>query len=99
MLSRIGMVTDATMPDPDFTRLPDPDPAVFTAPLKRPDHIGKDWIEPAQRSYGSDENAVWDAKKPDERLDNFSTDIDILDAFEYSWEPFIPKLCPDMKER
>lgn len=48
---------------------------------------------------GGLENAVWDAKKPDERLDNFSTDIDILDAFEYSWEPFIPKLCPDMKER
>ena len=48
---------------------------------------------------GGLENAVWDSKKPDERLDNFSTDIDILDAFEYSWEPFISKLCPDMKER
>lgn len=48
---------------------------------------------------GGLENAVWDSKKPDERLDNFSTDIDILDAFEYSWEPFIAKLCPDMKER
>ncbi len=41
---------------------------------------------------------MWDSKKPDERLDNFSTDIDILDAFEYSWEPFISKLCPDMKK-
>ena len=49
------------MPDTDFTRLPNPDPAVFTAPLKRPDHVGADWIEPAQRSYGSDENAVWNA--------------------------------------
>ena len=48
---------------------------------------------------GGLENAVWNSKKPDERLDNFSTDIDILDAFEYSWEPFISKLCPDMKER
>lgn len=48
---------------------------------------------------GGLENAVWDSKKPDERLDNFSTDIDILDAFEYSWEPFISRLCPDMKER
>lgn len=45
---------------------------------------------------GGLENAVWDSKKPDERLDNFSTDIDILDAFEYSWEPFISRLCPDM---
>ena len=49
------------MLDTDFTRLPNPDPAVFTAPLKRPDHVGVDWIEPAQHSYGSDENAVWDA--------------------------------------
>ena len=49
------------MLDTDFTRLPNPDPAVFTAPLKRPDHVGEDWIEPAQRSYGSDENAVWNA--------------------------------------
>lgn len=48
---------------------------------------------------GGLENAVWDSKKPDERLDNFSTDIDILDAFEYSWEPFMFKLCPDMKVR
>jgi PBSX family phage terminase large subunit len=48
---------------------------------------------------GGLENAVWDGKKPDERLDNFSTDIDILDAFEYSWEPFMARLCPDMKER
>lgn len=39
-------------------------------------------------------NAVWDPKKPDTRLDNFTSDIDILDAFEYSWERFIPKLTP-----
>lgn len=46
---------------------------------------------------GGLKSAVWDAKKPDTRLDNFSTDIDILDAFEYSWEPFIMRLCPDLK--
>ncbi len=45
---------------------------------------------------GGLENAVWNSKKPDERLDNFSTDIDILDAFEYSWEAFIPRLCPNI---
>lgn len=43
--------------------------------------------------------AVWDSKEAekgkDVRLDNFSTDIDILDAFEYSYERFIPKLVPD----
>jgi len=48
------------MPETDFTRLPDPDPAVFTAPLQRPAHIGDDWLEPVQHSYGADEDAVWD---------------------------------------
>lgn len=48
---------------------------------------------------GGLENAIWNPKKPDERLDNFSTDIDIMDAFEYSWEAFIKKLCPYLKER
>lgn len=37
--------------------------------------------------------AVWDdSAARDKRLDNFSSDIDILDAFEYSFERFIPKL-------
>jgi len=35
--------------------------------------------------------AIWDPRKADTRLDNFSTDIDIIDAFEYSWERFIIK--------
>jgi len=48
---------------------------------------------------GGLESAAWDPDKDDERLDNFSSDIDILDAFEYSWEPFMSRLCPDMKER
>lgn len=47
--------------------------------------------------------AVWDGKAAEQgkdiRLDNFSTDIDILDAFEYSWERFIPKLTPEVKGR
>ena len=48
------------MLDADFTRLPEPGPDVFTAPLKRPAHVGEDWLEPAQRAYSSAENAVWD---------------------------------------
>lgn len=38
-------------------------------------------------------NAVWDEKRPgkDERLDNGTSDIDTLDAFEYSWEKDIRK--------
>lgn len=42
--------------------------------------------------------AVWDAKAAEQgkdvRLDNFSSDIDILDAWEYSWERFMKKLLP-----
>jgi hypothetical protein len=30
--------------------------------------------------------AAWDDKNPDRRLDDGSSDIDILDAFEYAWE-------------
>lgn len=44
--------------------------------------------------------AAWDpeaAKKgKDVRLDNFSSDIDILDAMEYSFEKFMKKLLPSI---
>ena len=36
--------------------------------------------------------AVWDEKKTDTRLDNGTTDIDTLDALEYSIEEFMFKL-------
>ncbi|MXO54930.1 phenylalanine 4-monooxygenase [Erythrobacter pelagi] len=32
---------------------------VFTAPLKRPDHLGEDWLEPKQTEYDSDDDAIW----------------------------------------
>ena len=42
--------------------------------------------------------AVWNPKAAekgkDERLDDFTSDIDILDATEYSFERFIPRLTP-----
>ena len=39
------------------------------------------------------EDAVWDpSKSGDVRLDNFTSDIDILDAFEYSFERFMKQL-------
>jgi monomeric phenylalanine-4-hydroxylase len=44
----------------DFARLPAMGGEVFTAPLQRPGHVGDDWLEPAQRSYGTDEHAIWD---------------------------------------
>ncbi|HIU48288.1 MAG TPA: PBSX family phage terminase large subunit [Candidatus Avimonoglobus intestinipullorum] len=38
-------------------------------------------------------NAVWDADAAgDVRLDNGSSDIDILDAFEYAWEYYIKQI-------
>ena len=58
-------VTMETMPDmlsphANFTRLPDLPEAVFTAPLRRPAHVGPDWLEPAQHAYGAEQNAIWD---------------------------------------
>ena len=53
----------AAIADPrgDFSALPDVDPDVFTAPLRRPAHVGQDWLEPHQRSYSADEDAIWNA--------------------------------------
>ena len=47
-------------PEQDFTRLPEMPEGVFTAPLKRPDHLGEDWLEPKQTEYDSDDDAIWD---------------------------------------
>ena len=45
------------------------------------------------------DEAVWDEKKPDVRLDDGQTcDIDTLDAFEYSIEEFMNKLIDNFKE-
>lgn len=46
-------------PDVDFTRLPAMTGDVFTAPLKRPAHVGDDWLEPRQTAYSSEEHAIW----------------------------------------
>ncbi|WP_095012310.1 phenylalanine 4-monooxygenase [Tsuneonella mangrovi] len=32
---------------------------VFTAPLKRPSHVGEDWLEPAQTRYSAQDHAIW----------------------------------------
>ena len=48
-------------------------------------------------------SAVWDAKAAakgkDERLDDFTSDIDVIDATEYSFERFIPQLTPRTKTK
>ncbi len=53
----MNAVTDI---EPDFTRIPTLDSDVFTAPLKRPAHIGEDWLEPKQTEYDSEDDAIWD---------------------------------------
>ena len=46
------------------------------------------------------ENAVWDQKAAEKgieiRLDDFTSDIDILDAFEYSFSPYLKNLTPQI---
>src|SRR5688500_6697389 len=51
----------ATIVEPltDFSALPEGPGEVFTAPLQRPAHAGEDWLEPAQRAYSSDDDAIW----------------------------------------
>ncbi|EDL49510.1 phenylalanine 4-monooxygenase [Erythrobacter sp. SD-21] len=51
----------ATLAEPahDFTRLPEMPADVFTAPLKKPDHVGDDWLEPKQAVYDSEDDAIW----------------------------------------
>ncbi len=50
----------ASEPQSDFTTLPDMPEGVFTAPLKRPEHLGDDWLEPEQTPYDSADDAIWD---------------------------------------
>ena len=47
-------------PESDFAVLPQMPADVFTAPLKRPAHVGEDWLEPAQTAYTSEDHAIWD---------------------------------------
>ena len=53
------MATQA-ITEQDFSRLPEMPEEVFTAPLRRPDHLGEDWLEPKQTEYDSQDDAIWD---------------------------------------
>ncbi|NCP19705.1 MAG: phenylalanine 4-monooxygenase [Erythrobacter sp.] len=53
----MNAVTDI---EPDFSRIPVVEDEVFTAPLKRPSHIGEDWLEPKQTEYDSEDDKIWD---------------------------------------
>lgn len=54
----------------NYDALPVVPDGVFTAPLARPAHLGEDWLEPAQRTYSTDDDAVWD--------DLFARQLDVL---------------------
>ncbi len=62
----------ATLADPetDFTLLPELPADVFTAPLQKPEHVGEDWLEPAQTDYSGEDHQVWD--------DLFARQMDVL---------------------
>ncbi|MDZ4308386.1 phenylalanine 4-monooxygenase [Allopontixanthobacter sp.] len=47
-------------PESDFSALPDLPPEVYTAPLRKPAHLGEDWVEPKQTKYSSEDDAIWD---------------------------------------
>jgi phenylalanine-4-hydroxylase len=53
------MATQTDIHD-DFSVLPDLPADVFTAPLKKPEGLGDDWIEAAQADYSADDHAIWD---------------------------------------
>lgn len=54
----------------NYDALPAVPDGVFTAPLARPTHVGEDWLEPRQRDYSSDDDAVWN--------DLFARQLDVL---------------------
>ena len=45
--------------DGEFAEIPTMPEDVFTAPLKRPAHVGEDWLEPKQTEYDSEDDAIW----------------------------------------
>ena len=63
------MMTTAT-DQQDFTTLPEMPEGVFTAPLKRPAHVGDDWLEPKQPEYTGEDDAIWN--------DLFARQMDVL---------------------
>ncbi len=44
----------------EFSAIPEVPEGCFTAPLRRPEKVGIDWLEPAQRTYSSEDDAIWD---------------------------------------
>lgn len=44
----------------DFSVLPELGGDIYTAPLKRPAHLGDDWVEPNQAHYSADDDTIWD---------------------------------------
>ncbi len=46
-------------PTDRFSDIPEVPEGCFAAPLRRPPHVGEDWLEPVQREYSSEDDAIW----------------------------------------
>ena len=53
------MIDTVIEPHSDFATLPEMPDTVFTAPLQKPGHVGEDWLEPSQATYGAEQDAIW----------------------------------------
>ncbi len=49
----------AALDDTDYSRIPDIPEGTYFAPLKKPDGLSWDWLEPAQRVYDAEQDRVW----------------------------------------
>lgn len=52
-------MTTIASDDQDFSILPEMPAEVFAAPLRKPAHVGDDWLEPKQTDYTSADDAIW----------------------------------------
>ena len=52
-------MTTFSDPKQNYAALPPIPAGVFTEPLKKPDHVGDDWLEACQRDYSLEEHRVW----------------------------------------
>lgn len=56
-------------------------------------------MEDCREVISSTAELVWDAKAPDRRLDNGTTDVDTADAEEYAWSCWIRQFAPQSETR
>ncbi len=50
----------AARDDTDYSRIPEIPEGTYFAPLRKPDGLSWDWLEPAQRTYDAEQHRIWD---------------------------------------